>query len=87
MAQGEVALSIEYKVTAHLGQVELLRTPDPSSQDQSDVAPDGAEWCDCSQTPTFGPETLVTGALRIGQPEKGMSQAGGKGFEMFRAGK
>lgn len=61
MTESQVSRAIEHKVTAHLGQVELLWTPDPSPHDQPDLAPDGARGCDCPHTPTPWPRALITG--------------------------
>jgi hypothetical protein len=87
VTEGEVSLGIEYKVTPHLGQVQLLGTPDPSTDDHADVAPDDARRCDCPHAPTPGPETLIAGAFWVGEPEKRMAQVVCERFEMFRAGK
>ncbi len=86
MTESEVSLAIEYKVTAHLRPVQLLGMPDPTPQYPPDVAPNDARWCDCRQPVASGPESLVTDALRIGEPEKRMAKAIGEGFEMYGAG-
>lgn len=78
MTEGAIALSIENKVTAHLGQVELLRTPDPSPQHQPDIAPNDARWCDGHEAPALGPEAVVAGAFGIGEPEKGWRRRSAK---------
>src|SRR5713226_780275 len=64
----EVSVPIEDEVTAHLRQVELLRMPDPSPQDQTDVTPHRARRRDCSNTPASRTQTVVAEALGIGEP-------------------
>ncbi len=73
MAQGEVPARVEDEVTSHLRQVELLRSPDPSPQDQPNVTPYDAGRGNRSQAPTGGTKPPVAPA---GKPSVAPSLSG-----------
>ena len=87
VTQGEVALWVEDEVSAHLRPVELLRTPEPSPQDPSSVAPDHARRGDREQSPPSWPEMFVALSLGVGEPQIGMTQVLRKAPQVARAGK
>src|SRR5260370_23720970 len=86
VAEGEVSAAIEDEITAHLGQVELLRAPDPSPEDETDVAPNRAWGCDRHQTPASSAEVLVAETGGIGKPQERVPQAFGEALQLIGAG-
>jgi len=66
VAQGQVSIPIEDEVATHLREVQLLRTPGLSPEDETDVAPDrpwrrNRHWAAATYA-----HTLVAEALGIG---------------------
>ena len=82
MSEGEVSVSIEDEVAAHLGHVQLLGMPDLSAQRETYVAPNRPRWRDGPKPSPAQPKASVALALGIGKPHIGVSQVLGEALEM-----
>ena len=82
MREGEVPVAVEDEITAHLGYVHLLRTPDLAAEDESNVAPDHARRSHGGET--FAPRTQprVADTLRIREPDIGMAEVCRETFQL-----
>jgi hypothetical protein len=87
VSERQVSIPIEDEGTTHPRQVELLRTPHPSPQDEADVAPDRTWWRDCHGAAAPKTPAPVAEALGIGQPEKGVTQAFSEALQLIGGGK
>ena len=87
MSEGEVSVSIEDEVAAHLGHVQLLGMPDLSAQRETYVAPNRPRWRDGPKPSPAQPKASVALALGIGKPHIGVSQVLGEALEMVRTSK
>jgi hypothetical protein len=87
VAQRQVSIPIEDEVATHLRQVELLRTPGLSPQDETDVAPDRPWWRNCHWATAPKAQMLVTDALGVGKPQEGMPGAFGEALQLIGLGK
>ncbi len=74
MSKGEIPITIEYEVPAHLRHVELLGMPDFPPQRKTDVTPDRARRRNREKSPSSDTETVVALAFGIGEPEIGVPQ-------------
>src|SRR5579859_1289417 len=87
VAQGEVSIPIEDEVATHLRQVQLLRTPGPSPEDETYVAPDRPWRRNCHWAAATNTQTLVAEALGIGKPQERMPGALGETLQVIGGGK
>src|SRR5216684_1025306 len=69
MAERYVPVAVEYEVTAHLRDIELLRMPELPSQHEPDIAGHDTRWRDREETPPLKTQMAVTQAPGIGKPE------------------
>jgi len=87
MSEGQVAAAIEYEVATHLRDVELFRMPDPSPQDEANVAPYCARRRDCGETPAPETQSPIAQPPGVSEPQKRMSGAFGEALQVVRTGK
>src|SRR6266851_6582240 len=87
MAERYVPVAVEYEVTAHLRDIELLRMPELPSQHEPDIAGHDTRWRDREETPPLKTQMAVTQAPGIGKPEVRMPQGIREALEVVRAGK
>jgi hypothetical protein len=87
VAQRQVPIAIEDEVATHLRQVELLRTPGLSSQDETDVAPHRPRRRNCYWATAPKAKMPVTDALGIGKPQERMPGAFGEALQLIGVGK
>jgi hypothetical protein len=85
--EGQLPISIEHEVAAHLRHVQLLGMPDLSTQSETYVAPDRPRWSDSQKPFSSEPEASIAPALGIGEPQVLMAQALCEALEMVRTGK
>ena len=87
MPEGQLSISIEHEVAAHLRHVQLLGMPDLSAQGETYVTPNRPWWRDRQNASPPEPEAPVGAAFRIGEPQVRIARALREALEMVRTSK
>ena len=84
MGHRQHPLRVEHEVRAQLPEVRLLREPGPPAQGRIGVPPDVGEAERVEQPASADVQGAVAAALRVGEPEVGMTESVGEAFDVLR---